>query len=78
MAAVADVAPYGADLIGPAFFPRLRRELHDFARFAGFSTTDSIKLALMGRWPGLRSFAPLGLNAAALVHHWAFLVRNLG
>jgi type 2 lantibiotic biosynthesis protein LanM len=34
-------------LIGPAFFPRLRRGLHDFARFAGFSAADGFKLALM-------------------------------
>jgi hypothetical protein len=34
-------------MIGPAFFPRLRRELHDFARLAGCSTADSLKLALM-------------------------------
>ena len=55
MAALADVAPYGADLIGPAFFPRLRRGLHDFARFAGFSTVNStvnrFKLAPAGTRP---------------------------
>jgi SAM-dependent methyltransferase len=53
MAALADVAPCGADLIGPAFFPRLRRGLHDFARFAGFSSAVSFKLALMGILPAL-------------------------
>ncbi len=51
MAALADVAPYGADLIGTAFFPRLRRGLHDCARFAGFSTGNRFKLALMGILP---------------------------
>ncbi len=51
MAASADVAPYGADLTGPAFFPRVRRGLYDFARFASFSTAGSFKLALMGTRP---------------------------
>ncbi len=51
MVALADIAPYGADLTGPAFLPRLRRGLHEFARFAGFYTTDGLKLAVMGRLP---------------------------
>ncbi len=49
MAAWADAAPSGADLIGPAFFPRVRRGLHDFARFAGFSTIHARVGALPNR-----------------------------
>ncbi len=60
MAALADVAPYGADLIAPAFFPRLRHGLHDFARFAGFSTAGSLKLSLMGTGPARTSRSAVG------------------
>ena len=43
--------------------PRLaRRGLNDHARFAGFGCFQFLKFALMGLQPGLRSFAPLGLN----------------
>ena len=64
MAALADVAPHGADLIGPAFLPRLRRGLHDFARFAGFSTANSFKLALMGTRPAPTRGWPYPLRPA--------------
>jgi len=58
MAALADVAPYGAGSIGPAFFPRLRRGLHDFARLAGFSSGASLKLTLTGGTPIHRGRLP--------------------
>src|SRR5580693_6146742 len=46
-------------------FPRLaRRGLQDVAD-TRLWIARTLKLALMGRWPGLRYFAPLGLRISA-------------
>src|ERR1035437_4396834 len=59
-----DVAPTGLGKHFPGrSYPRLARHgPHDAARFAGFRMALILKLALMGRWPGLWYPPPLGLE----------------
>ena len=58
-----DVAPMGlSKYYTGRSYPRLaRRGPRYAARFAGFRVSLTVKLTLMGRWPGLGYLAPLGL-----------------
>jgi hypothetical protein len=62
------------------FIPRLRRGPHDRARFAGFQSSMTVKLALLGQRPGstepLSTPSPEGAEQSFLIPNVPLIVGN--